>query len=168
MKKLLSAALCLVILSAAFTSCGKGKSATLFTGDADFVLTLEREDGEGTLTMEVIRRGDVTEARITSPAELEGVTFSRSPGSSVISSDSVSVPMTEDAARGADLVFDVLSDPLPDTATAEKKDDGTEYIFSKDGAEISLVVDGEGTPKRAVITFDDMKRTVEIDGFVKK
>ena len=168
MKKLLSAVLCFAVLSVAVSSCGKAKTVPLYTGDADFVLAVKREDGKGTLIMDVTRRSDVTEARITSPAELQSVTFSRSSAGSVISSDSASVPLTEDAARGADLVFDILAYPVPDSAAAEKTEHGTQYTFNFRGAEILLSVDGGGTPVKAEITFNGMKRTAEIDRFKRK
>ncbi len=167
MKKLV-AVLLLFILASALTSCVKGKETLLFTGDADFVLTLKRDDGDGTLIMDVTRRDGVTEASVTFPSELSGVKFSRSGGNSVIKSDSVSVPLTEDASLGANIVFDILADPVPESAVAEKSEEGAAWIFDRDGASVILRIDDDGVPLDAEIVFNGMKRTVEIDSFVKK
>ena len=167
MKKLVAVLLFLILVSA-LMSCGMRRYVPMFTGDADFTVTLRREDGEGTLIMDVTRRGDAVEACITSPSELAGVKFSRSSGTSVLTTDSVSVPLTEEASRGANVVFDVLSEPIPGSAKSEKKNDGIVYTFDTDGAKVSLRVGPEGLPQSAVIDFEGMKRTVEINGFTKE
>ena len=166
--KRLFAVLVFLVLVSALVSCEKGKDAALFTGDADFSLTLKRGDGEGTLTMDATRRGGVTEARITSPAELSGVKFSRGGDGSVIFTGSVSVPLTEDAARGANIVFDVLSDPVPENASVEKTEEGAVWTFERDGCSVILRIDRYGIPQGAEITADGMKRTARIDSFVKR
>lgn len=149
--------LLLIPILICLTACSaKGGDVFAFAdSDAAFTLTFTSDVGE--IVCECTRVGEHVRAEVISPERSRGIVISTGVAGTQISVDGVDIPLSEDAARGFCMIFEVMFRGS-DGAEVRMSEDGeyTEAVY-EDGV---LTIDSEGKPASV-----DVGRVVKISNY---
>lgn len=127
--------------------------------EGELVYGLSVSDGNRSVTLYVTRAGGVTEATVVSPESMAGVhVVFDAGGTRIVPESGETLALTEEAALGLRVFFEVMTHPLSDS---EKKNEGM-YCFEHSGYEVTLLLSEDGYPKLVSLTKDGYTRHGEV------
>ena len=130
--------------------------------DGDISYEMEISDGKRSIVLSVTRQSGVTEAKITSPERLAGVSVvSDGSGVRLIPPNGEILGLTEESASGIRTFFDVMAH---NPAESEKKEEGI-YNFELGGHEVTLLLSSDGMPRLVTLSRNGYIRHGEVKSY---
>lgn len=127
--------------------------------EGDIIYALTISDGRRSVTLDVSRASGITEAKVTSPEGMLGVSIVCDAGGTRITPPNGELlGLTEDGAAGLRTFFDAMAHEVSE---GEKTAEGM-YTFELSGYEVTLLLSLEGYPKLISLSRDGYTRHGEV------